>query len=286
MMIDIHTHTFPDKIADRAVDKLSHEAHVINHTNGTVDGLIASMEEADVDLSVVVPVATDPSQVIKINDRAINNNEKYYFNSTGRRVFSFGAIHPDFADYKAEILRIKESGMKGIKIHPVYQDTDINDIRYLNIIDFAAANDLIVLTHAGLDVGYPGAVRCSPKMCREVIDKIGDFKFILAHMGGWENWDEVPETFADTNAYIDTAFSTEDLEPLSDGYWDGKDISMLGRKDVKAFVKAFGSDRILFGSDSPWTKQSRSIEFLRECGLDKEDLDKILGGNAKKLLGI
>ena len=262
MVIDIHTHTFPDKIAAGAIDALSREAHIVAHTNGTVSAILDSMEEADIDVSVVVPVATAPSQVVKVNDSSLRNNEKYFDGnndsdvSVKRRVLSFGCIHPEFTDYRAELRRIAEHGIKGIKLHPVYQKCDIDDIKFLRIIDCAAENGLIVLTHAGIDIGFPGVVHCSPQMCRNVWNEIegnghslilpgesdrkdSGFKFVLAHMGGWTNWEEVPELLADTGVYLDTSFSSEYIEPNGDGYWDDKDTRMMNADQYMEIIRAF-----------------------------------------------
>ncbi|MCR5607328.1 MAG: hypothetical protein K6F69_11005, partial [Treponema sp.] len=165
MIIDIHTHIFPGKIAEKAVDSLSRKAHIIPHSSGTIDGLILSMNRAGVDLSVVMPVATSKEQVVKINNNSILNNELYFRDELDHKVLSFGCMHPEFEDYKNELKRLKTCGIKGIKIHPVYQNCDIDDINFLRVIDCAAENDLIVLTHAGFDVGFPGVVHCSPQMC-------------------------------------------------------------------------------------------------------------------------
>ncbi len=105
-------------------------------------------------------------------------------------------------------------------------------------------------------------------------------------MGGWENWDEVPDMFADTCAFLDTSFASDSLEPLNDDYWDGHDISMLDRKKFMEFIKIFGSNRLLFGSDSPWTDQGKSIKFLKDLLLDKKDFENIVGRNAMKLLDL
>ena len=285
MVIDIHTHTFPEKIAGKAVETLSKEAHIIAHTGGTVPELMKSMEDAGIDISLVMPVATAPEQVVKVNDSSLRNNEKYFEGKEeGTRVLSFGCMHPEFSDYRQELRRIRERGIKGIKLHPVYQKHDIDDVNFLRIIDCAAENDLIVLTHGGLDVGIPGVVHCSPKMCRNVIDKIGNFKFILAHMGGWRNWEEVPDLLAETNAFLDSSFASEDIEPLADGYWDDKDKSMLSQEEFLGIVRAFGPERILFGSDSPWTNQKKSREFIETLPISREEVQMILGENAGKLL--
>ena len=281
MIIDFHTHTFPDSIAARAVDSLSKEAHIVPFTDGTVSGLIDSMDKGGIDMSVLLPVATAASQVESINDKALRSNEKF----EGRLV-SFGCMHPEYSNYKDELRRLKNDGIKGIKIHPVYQKADIDSKAFLDIIYAACENDLIVITHAGLDIGFPGVVNCSPKMCRNVINAIGEFKFVLAHMGGWRNWDEVPLYLEDTTAFLDTSFSSGRIQVLSDGYWDDKDKGMLDAEGFMKLVKAFGSDRLLFGSDSPWSDQKDAVEYIKGLPLADADMKKILGGNASKLLGI
>ena len=156
MIIDIHTHTFPEKIAARAVEQLSHAAHILPFTGATNTELSLSMKKAGIGRSVVLPVATAGHQVIKLNDAAARINEGT--EETG--ILSFGCIHPDFEGYHDELARVRSLGLKGIKIHPVYQNEDIDSKTFLDIIYAACENDLIVITHAGLDIGFPGVVRC------------------------------------------------------------------------------------------------------------------------------
>ena len=281
MIIDFHTHTFPDSIAAKAVDSLSKKAHITAHTDGTISGLLSSMYDAKVDTSILLPVATNARQVESINDHALRINEEYQ-----GRLISFGCIHPEHSGYKKELQRLKEDGIKGIKLHPVYQDEDIDGKAFLDIIYAACENDLVVITHAGLDIGFPGINRCTPKMCRNVINAIGEFKFVLAHMGGWRNWKEVPLYLADTSAYLDTSFSSGRIQALSDGYWDDKDKAMLDKEGFVKLVNAFGSERILFGSDSPWSSQKESTEYIKSLGFSDDDLEKIMSDNARDLLGL
>ena len=149
MIIDFHTHTFPDKIAGRALTKLSHNSHSKPFTDGTDTGLVRSMKESGIDLSVILPVATDPAQVMGINDSAARREEE----RLAEGLISFGAMHPDYEDWHGELARIRENGMKGIKIHPVYQETDLDDIRLLRIYDRCAELGLSVVIHAGFDIG-------------------------------------------------------------------------------------------------------------------------------------
>ncbi len=278
MIIDFHTHTFPEKIAAAAVRELSGKAHIKAHTAATNAALTASMEKNGIDRAVILPVATSPKQVVKVNDSAARTNEEC------PRLQSFGCMHPDFEGYRDELARMKEMGLKGVKLHPVYQGADIDDIRFLRIIERAAEVGLIVITHAGLDVGFPGRDNCSPKMIRHVVEEIGDFPFVAAHMGGWKQWEDVITYLSDTGASLDTSFSTEEMEPLPDGYWDGQDITLLDAKGFMRMKEIFGAERLLFGTDSPWSEQGSSLAFIRQLPLTEEEREKILGENAVKLL--
>ena len=213
MIIDMHTHSFPEKLAASTLEKLSAASHTRPFTNGTPGGLQASMREAGVDLSVVLPVATSPRQVEHVNDASARLNETA--EETG--LLSFGCMHPDYEGWREELARVKALGMKGIKLHPVYQGADLDDPRYLRILDRAGELGLVVVTHAGLDVGFPGVVRCSPEMVRRAVAQVGPVKLVLAHMGGWRCWDRVLELLPELPVLIDTSFSVGRMSPLNDG---------------------------------------------------------------------
>lgn len=280
LRIDFHTHIFPEKISAAVIDKLSRISRTPAFTDGTLSGLRKSMDAAQIDLSVILPVATNTGQVEKINSSAAKLNEEF----ADAGIFSLGCIHPDFINYREELGRVKNRGLKGIKIHPVYQDTNLDDVKFLRIFDRAAELDLIVVAHAGLDIGFPGVVKCSPQMARHVVDEVGDFKFVLAHMGGWKNWSDVLKLLADTKVFIDTAFSTGEIIPRSDCRWEADELKLLDASQFMTFVKIFGADRILFGTDSPWSSQKTSLEFINALPLADADKNKILGLNAKRLL--
>ena len=280
MISDIHTHTFPDKIAAATLDKLKHLSHTIPFTDGTAVGLAASMARAGVDRSVVMPVATSSRQVPHVNDASARMNELGA--QTG--VLSFGCMHPDFDGWKEELARVRDLGLKGIKLHPQYQDTDFDDPRYLRILDRCGELGLVVLTHAGLDIGMPGKDNCSPEMVLRALRQTGPVKLVLAHMGGWRQWDRVEELLWETDVLLDTSFSLGEMTPLDDGCYQPEDLPLLGREDFLRLVRRFGADRVLFGTDSPWDDQGAALARLRALPLEKSELDAILGGNARKLL--
>ena len=282
MIIDFHTHTFPDKIAAAAIEKLSKLSHTPPFSDGTAGGLSASAKAAGIDISVILPVATNTKQVPSINNFAAKTNETT--DSTG--LLSFGCIHPDYPEWKEELSRIASLGLKGIKLHPVYQDVDFDDIRYLRIIERAGELGLVVITHAGLDIGYPGVERCTPEMILSALKQVGAVKLVLAHMGGWRHWDKVEELLAGQSVWLDTAFSLGEVSALEDGYYSPEDLPMLGEADFLRLVRKFGVDRVLFGTDSPWSDQKASLELIRGISLADSEKDAILGGNACALLQI
>lgn len=282
MIIDMHTHIFPEKIAANVIEKLSLTSRTKNFSDGTLNGLKKAMDATQINFSVILPVATTAKQVEKINSTAAALNEENF----GDGIISFGCIHPEFTNYREELSRVKNYGLKGIKIHPVYQDTNLDAAKFLRILYRAAELDLIVVTHAGLDIGFPGIVRCSPQMAKNAVKEVGEFKFILAHMGGWKNWDEVLKILSDTKIYVDTSFSTGKIIPRRDFHWEKEDLKLLTPAQFMNFIKIFGAERILFGTDSPWTSARNSIEFIRDLPLNEAYKAKILGLNAQGLLNL
>lgn len=263
MIIDFHTHIFPDKIAARSIEALSKVSGVTAATDGTLNGLLASMDKSGVDLSVIMPVVTKPPQFESVNTFAAKVNEQY-----AGRLLSFGGIHPDSEDYKSELNRIKELGLPGIKLHPDYQGVMLDDVRYMNIIEYADALDLTILVHAGIDIGLPEPVHCPPDKARKVLDTLKPKKLVLAHMGGWKQWDEVYEYLAGEPVYLDTAFS----------------FDYMSRDMFMKIYEKHDKGKILFATDSPWSDAHRDIEVINSLPLSDADREAIFAGNAKRLL--
>lgn len=282
MIIDFHTHTFPDKIAAAAIEKLSKLSHTPPFSDGTAGSLAASAKAAGIDLSVILPVATSTKQVPSINDYAAKANES----TEAAGLLSFGCMHPDYPDWKQELSRIAALGLKGIKLHPVYQDVNFDDMRYLRILERAGELGLVVITHAGLDIGYPGVERCTPQMTLNAIKQVGPVKLVLAHMGGWRQWDKAEELLAGQSVWFDTSFSLGEITPLEDGHYSSQELTMLGKSDFLRMIRKFGTDRVLFGTDSPWSDQKASLDLICELPLENDEREAILGGNACGLLQI
>lgn len=265
MVIDFHTHTFPDKIAAQTIKFLSEKGNVKPYREGTLDSLKASMKKSGVDISVVLPVATAPKQVASINKLGAAENVR-------DGVFFAGAIHPDCENVEEILDFVKSSGLFGIKIHPDYQGVYFDDERYIHIMREAAKRDLITVTHAGVDVGYPEDVHCTPQMVLNVLDRLSGLienKLVLAHMGGCDLPDEVLEKLVGKPVYFDTSF-------VLDHY----------PEKCEEIIRKHGFDKILFATDSPWSGQKKFINIINGYGFSKEETEKIFHINAEKLLNI
>ena len=140
MIIDIHTHMFPSRIAAPALQSMQQNSHIALFSDGTEAGLVRCMRKAGIGLSVVQPVATNPEKVSRINDAAILVNE--HFRETG--ILSFGGIHPACSYWEAELERIREAGIIGIKLHPAYDHIDTDDPRSIAILRKCRDLNLIV----------------------------------------------------------------------------------------------------------------------------------------------
>ena len=220
------------------------------------------------DLSVVCPVATNTRQPEKINRLSAELNERM----DETKVFHFGAVHPDCENYKKIIDDIVAMELKGIKLHPDYQNTFFDDEKYMRIVDYAANKGLGIIVHAGEDVGLPDTIHCTPDMVLNLWKHIQPDKLILAHMGGWRLWDEVEEKIIGLPVYLDTAVVLNRLFPVK-----------LENEQFQRMVKNHGADKILYGTDSPWYNQMQALEDFENSGLSKDNKELILGENANKL---
>lgn len=258
-IIDVHTHAFADALAPRAVTTLSEQSGLKAWHDGTVRGLEAEADEAGVDICVVQPVATKPSQVRTINDwAAASQNERVRF---------FGAMHPQFEDPSAEMARIRALGLCGIKLHTEYQLFEPDDDRMAPIYEAVIEQGMTVLFHAGEDEFLPTLYGHCEAFGR-MLERWPEMSVILAHMGGYRQWRNVRCHLVGRDCYLDTSYA-------------------LGHMPVEEFVEMVaehGAHRVLFGSDAPWDDMATQVQRARGLPLPAEDRAAILGGNAAALL--
>ena len=264
MIIDFHTHAFPDALAPRAIAGLAASAggkYPPCH-DGTVSGIKNNMQKFGVDISVVQPVITKHKQTETLNKWAQSINEG--------NIISFGGIYPHSDNPRADIDFVCSLGLKGLKFHPEYQSFTVDTPEMLRIYDYALSKGLILLFHAGFDIAYEPPFRSSPKAFRRIMDELGGGTIVAAHMGGMYEWDETEAILAGTGIYLDTSMG----------------FNEYGDERFMRLVKAIGAGNILFGSDAPWSNAGEEIKRIKALPLTEEEKSDILGNNAKKLLGI
>ncbi len=262
MLIDFHTHCFPDKIASKAVEKLSYISGGLEpYTDGTVEGLKASMQKGGVNRSVVLNIATNAHQQKSVNDFAATINSE--------NIISFGSVFPESPDALEELERIKAMGLKGVKLHPDYQGFSVDDPKMKAIYKKISALGLITVFHAGNDYGFEPPFGNTPDKMIKALSWFSS-PVIAAHWGGVNCNEGVLKYLCGTDIYFDTSF----------GY------SMMPKYYAQKILDKHGADKMLFGTDTPWHTPSMELRLLNSLDISEEDKEKIFYTNAQKLLGI
>jgi predicted TIM-barrel fold metal-dependent hydrolase len=270
MVVDFHVHCFPDNLARVAIPRLAAAGGIEPHLDGTASDLRRSMQEAGISLSVVQPVATKPQQVRKINAWAAEQNAIRRSGGQPGQLLFFGSLHPLLKDWREEIGRIKSDGLRGIKLHPEYQSFYVDDEGMWPVYEAVLQEGLIILFHAGEDIGIPPPVHCTPERLARIMRRFPGGRIVAAHMGGFRCWEDVARHLVGQDIYFDTSFSLREL----------------GAGGMSRLIRDHGADKVLFGSDSPWTSQRGELVDLRKLDLPPGDLERILCRNAISLLGM
>jgi predicted TIM-barrel fold metal-dependent hydrolase len=262
-IIDFHTHVFPDSLAPRAMRELVRQApQMLNVLDGTRASLRKSMKNSGVSVSVTLPVATKPSQVQPILADAIAHDCS--------DLIAFGAIHPLATDFTSHIEFMKNHGIRGIKLHPEYQDFNIDDPCMFPIYDALAETGLIVVFHAGEDPGPFDNTHSRPERIARIAGKFPGLCCVAAHMGGYRMWEDVERYLCGTPVFFDTS-----------AVLDSMTHDMFMR-----IARLHGTGKILFGSDSPWFYQKTCIEWIDSLPLNDREKELVFSENAGALLRI
>lgn len=259
-IIDVHTHAFPDALAGRTMDGLVKCSGPYKpYTDGTVGGLLASMDEAGVYASFILNIATKPKQAGAIRGWAKE--------IASERILPLGSVHPESGDWQSELAAFKADGIKGVKLHPMYQAFAVDERRMFPVYEAIAAAGMFVIFHAGVDIAFPGSRNSSVDKIRRVINNFPSLKIIAAHFGGWKEWTEVYEHLCGQDVFIETSFIHEVDGALRDKILLGHD-----------------RNRFLFGTDCPWGSQKEQVQVIRELkAIDEGFKEKIFCGNVKYL---
>ncbi len=254
-IVDFHAHAFDEKIAVKATENLHTYYDIEPVSDGRLHHLIKSAEENKVDKLVVCATATKPTQVEMINT--------YVSGLICDNIVGFGTLHCDYDEIDAEINRIRDLKLSGIKFHPIFQGFAVDDDKAMQMYE-KIGNKFPVLMH----MGDKNSDATTPERLANVMKELPQVTFIAAHMGGVFEWEKAKKYLVGKNVYFDTSSSVRFMNP----------------DDVREMIHAHGVDKILFGTDYPLSNHAFEMRCLKKCNLAEEEYEKIYWQNAYRLL--
>ncbi len=260
-VIDAHCHIYPDKIAEKASESTGQFYHIPMCLDGKISTLLDHGQGAGIDHFLVQSVATTPKQV-----SSINNFIAASVAQSGGKFTGLGTLHPDSEDIRADVEEIISLGLKGVKLHPDIQQFKLDDFRMLKIYELCEGR-LPLLIHTG-DHRYDFS---NPNRLMPILDIYKDLTVIGAHFGGWSIWEEATEKLKSyKNFYVDCSSSLYAITP----------------EKAKELIMAYGTDKVLFGTDYPMWEPGDELERFMQIDLTDEQRADILFNNTAALFNI
>ncbi len=263
MKIDFHTHIMPDELAKRALDSIlkgnpTYRAECEGDTKSTLKAL----KDGGADSAVVLNIANNPQKQHKVNDFAASLQKEH------SNLYCFGSVYPGSENELDEMKRCIDMGLYGLKLHPGYQDFYIDDENVFNFYENAEKLGILLAFHVGYDPICTNSSCSSPLRLAKVAKMFSNLKIIAAHMGGFKDEESAKHLIGIENVYLDTSLAS----------------CFLSKSCMKDMIQKHGTDKILFGSDSPWGSTKKESDFIESLELSSHDLELIFRKNAQKLL--
>ena len=257
VQVDIHNHIYPEKIAERAVERVGKFYSIDMACSGTVDELLALQEQGGIDYSLVHSVALKPDQVTVINDFIAEQCRKH------PSLIGFATMHQDFEDKAGEIERIVSLGLCGFKLHPDSQSVNIDDERLMEFYALLEGR-LPLMLHTGdyrRDTSHP-------RRAKHVLQEFPGLVVNCAHFGGWSLCDLAIEYLEDEHCFMDISSASV----------------YLGPRRTTELIKLYGPERILFGSDYPMWNPVLELERFWLNDLTSAEQEQVLWRSAETYL--
>jgi predicted TIM-barrel fold metal-dependent hydrolase len=261
VIIDAHCHVWPDHIAK--VVLTSRPAGLSAIADGTLGGLLRTMDHAGVDRGICLAVAAAARNVARTNE---------FVGSIDRsRFIPFGTVHPDLTP-EENLRHLLDNGIVGVKLHPLFQELALDDPRVVAIAVALADVGLPVITHVGSGGSAEANARGAPHLLAQLMQAVPNLRVIACHFGGYHRLDEAEAAIVGSNAVLETS-------------WPPR-LAELDPDRLVAIIRRHGADRVVFGSDWPMADPGAEIAAVRSLGLQLDEQQAILGGNLARLLGI
>lgn len=253
MRIDVHTHAFHPKIAQKVLDQLSDHYGIPPVGDGTVEDLLTRAARAGLDRVMLHTAATDPSQVVPANNWAIELTRKH------PEVVAFGSLHPDYPDNEREIERLTKAGITGLKFHPDFQGFFLDSPGFRRLMEMVPERFTLMI-HVGDDLPPEKNPSCPMKLAALLHDFPGR-RVIAAHMGGYLHWKWALEHLVGRDVFMDTSST----------------LAFIPDEMLRAIWNGHPRERMLFGSDYPLFDPGAEMHVLqRRLALTDEALESLL----------
>jgi uncharacterized protein len=194
------------------------------------------------------------------------------------QITPFVGVDPSALTPQENVEHLREMadrGAKGIKLHPVVQRFEPNDLRMHPVYEACREMGLTVLSHTGSAKG--GATYADPNGFAPVAEAFPGLIVLLAHLGGgrWR------QTAALAEAFPGLVFDLCEIIA-----WTGAPNAPTP-EELSALIRQVGAERVMLGTDFPWYDLDRTEEQVMALpGLGAEEKEGILGANAVRVLGL
>ena len=233
----------------------------------TPEGIERYLLENGVDYAVAL------AELSPITTGMLNNEEVAELCSQVECLIPFCNVNPFLvADLATELDRyVTEEGFRGLKLYPTYQHFYASDSRLYPLYAKAQELGIPVMIHTGSSVFRGARLKYGdPLYMDDVAVDFPELNLLMVHSG--------------RGFWYDRAYFLAKLHP--NVYME---ISGLPPQKLLDYFPELErvADKVIFGSDWPGMPYiGRNIEIIRGLPLEEETKDKILGGNAARILGM
>ncbi len=277
MIIDFHTHIFPEAVNQHREAYFKDEPAfelLYNSPRSKLVGareIISTMDAQGIDRSVVFGFPWKRMETMRMHNDYILDAVKRF----PERLIGFCCLDPGHPEAVTEARRCLEEGLCGLGELAFYNTGFTPAIidQLQPLMSLCEEADVPVLIHTNEPVGhlYPGKAPMTLVEIYRLIQAFPENKIVLAHWGGGLFFFHLLKKEAKTalkNVYFDTAASPYLYDP----------------KIYRTAADIITPEKILLGSDYPLLPPNRYFDEMRRSGLSSSEIRTISGMNAKQLL--
>lgn len=233
---------------------------------------------AAADTSIVLAFDAEPVGVVVPNE--------YVADVVAGRpgLIGFASVNPTRPDASRRLVEaVEDLGLRGLKLGPTYQHFHPHDPACLDLMEIADSLRIPVIWHQGTTFTRAAiAEYARPLQLDLVARRFPELRMWIAHFGHPWMDEAVSVVRRHEHFYVDVSAMDTRVWQLAQ--------ALAAAKEYRVF------DRILFGSDFPYSTVERTVEGLRRAAemcrrvgiaeVDDSDIDQICRRDALPLLGL